>query len=95
MVWKTFRKQTPGGVNEVTTKQKTQFLRRISFPKTFQRVFGPSRERQARRGVDRGGQDRPGIPDGFFAAGHLKLVQAPRPPAWPLLFCRDGSSTPH
>lgn len=56
MVWKTFRKQTPRGVNEVTIKHKTQFLRRINFHKTFQRVFGPSRDRQAQREADRTGR---------------------------------------
>ena len=46
------RRQTPGHVTEVSVNHKTQFLRRTSFHKPFQRVFWLSRERQARGGVD-------------------------------------------
>lgn len=80
----TLRRQTPGRVTEASINRKTQFLRRISFHKPFQRVFRLSRERRAQR---ERWTEWPGIPDGLLGAGCLKWVRLSGFQCGPCFFC--------
>lgn len=78
------RRQTPGRVTEASIDCKTQFLRRISFHKPFQRVLRLSRERRAQR---QRWTEWPGIPDGLLGAGCLKWVRLSGFQRGPCSFC--------